>query len=341
LLNRLAKDSPEGFRSALAAVHKLRDHKTFKSRQLFLRICDGAVGTLNTVVFERELLPSLLQLAADPTPNVRLSVGKLTVSTLARIEPFASHEITAQILKLLEGDKDVDVSHFGKTRVGYGLVNDYVVHEDGGAEGGAELRERDQAIWDALQAALATLPARAANADEEDAKRPNFGGEESDSSDDEGDDATTAMNTEEIEVSLSSGEGEDAAVGKRPRQDTAMVPPAPDPAQTVDLGEPEGGGEEEAKESTASVTTPVATVDHDFDMGGGRTRQGTTIITPEQMAAAAAHYNVSPLGKLPARDDDDADVPMTIQEEPDKQEGGKVEEETTGSLDESLDVDMK
>lgn len=79
----------------------------FISRQIFVHACASASQTVPPATLKEKLLPSLIRLADDKVPNVRLLVAR-TLSQLSRSPEFQTEEVTKALEKLkLDRDRDV------------------------------------------------------------------------------------------------------------------------------------------------------------------------------------------------------------------------------------------
>ncbi|XP_046535012.1 serine/threonine-protein phosphatase 4 regulatory subunit 1-like isoform X2 [Equus quagga] len=100
-------------------VVRFRHCSKWVGRQAFAFICQGVVseGCVPVEQFVEHLLPSLLSLASDPVPNVRVLLAKALRQTLLEKAYFRNAgnphlEVVEETVLALQSDRDQDVSFF-------------------------------------------------------------------------------------------------------------------------------------------------------------------------------------------------------------------------------------
>lgn len=109
----------------LGIVEKLKkkfaESQKWFERQAFVHICQKLIEeqALDTEQFATDFLPAMLDLSADPIPNVRITLARTLAQSVMPLVYFTtddnpSHERLIQILSKLADDEDVDVGYYSR-----------------------------------------------------------------------------------------------------------------------------------------------------------------------------------------------------------------------------------
>ena len=108
-INRMLQTNAEAYKDLIETIISLADATLFSNRQLFVLICDSVTSIVDHSVFERELLPKLLELSKDRIPNVRVLVAKVLTNSFLMDSHLAEMPAVVEAVALLRADEDKDV----------------------------------------------------------------------------------------------------------------------------------------------------------------------------------------------------------------------------------------